>query len=218
MKKHFNFAPQMLFSPVIDCSSIDAGFEMDECDELFIPGTAGRAVVMNFADIDKSLSTTSETNPNVITSIILKEGKKAFPADSLPNANVGEDGLTVGTYRNTHLHTVTIRIFKHNEEAKTFINGLTNSRVVVILENTDHGDTGETKYEVYGWDSGLTQSDLAWTTEGTDDAAYVATLSSDDRSRERSLPKSFFSTSVTATDEAIEALLNPTPPSGGGGA
>lgn len=192
----------------MDCSKINTGFAMDACGKLALAGTAARVILLNYSDISRSLSVVTD---NVISEIILKAGAKAYEVDSLPNATVGEDTVNAGTYVNTHVHSATVRIFKKSEVAKAFINGLTNSLVVAIVENNDHGDEGETKYEVYGWDSGLELSAINATTELTDDAAYVATLSTGDTARESTLPKSFFNTDEETTDAAIEALITPTP-------
>lgn len=191
----------------LDCSRITTGFENDSCD-VAIAGTGPRVILMNYSDIDFGLSTVED---NVISTIVLKDGMIGYEVDSLPNATVGEDTINVNTYNRTHQHNLTIRIFKKSEAAKKFVNGTTNARVVAIVQNNDRGDTGDTKYEVYGWDSGLELNDLTATTEMTDGVAYLMTLGSGTIAQEKSLPKSFFNTDETTTDEAVEALLTVTP-------
>ncbi len=193
----------------MDCSKINVGFAMTACGKPALAGTAPRIILLNFSDIDRALSEINATDPNIIESIVLKEGAKGYVVDTLPNATVGEDTVNVGTYYRTHQQNVTIRIFKKSEAAKKFVNGLTNSRVVAIIENVDRGDAGDTKYEVYGWDSGLELNDLTASTEMADGVAYLFTLGSGTVAQESSLPKSFFNTDEATTDTAVEALVTP---------
>lgn len=181
---------------------------MEQCGKRAIAGTAPRVILFNYSDINKGLS---EETDNVLSEIILKAGMKGYEVDSLPNATVGEDTINVNTYDRTHQHNLTVRIFKKSEAAKKFVNGLTNARVVALVENNDRGDDGDTKYEVYGWDAGLELNDLTATTEMSDGAAYLFTLGSGTIAQEASLPKSFFNTDEVTTDAAVEALLTATP-------
>lgn len=192
----------------MDCSKIQVGFQNAECGKPAIAGTAARVILMSLSDIDKAKSTVTD---NVISSFILKQGAKAYQVDSLPNATVGSDSINAGAYLKTHQHSVAVRIFKKSEAAKKFVNGLTNARVVAIVENNDRGEDGDVKYEVYGWDSGLELTELTTSTENADGVVYLCTLASGSVAQEGSLPMSFFSENEAATDEAVESLLNPTP-------
>ena len=100
-----------------------------------------------------------------------------------------------------------VRIFKKSEAAKKFVNGLTNARVIAIVENNDTGDNGDTKYEVYGWDSGLELTEITVTTEMTDGVAYQVTLANGTIAQEGSLPMSLFNTDEQTTDLMVEGLL-----------
>ena len=120
---------------------------------------------------------------------------------------VGPDTNNAGTYPKTHQHNVVVRIFKKSEAAKKFVNGLTNARVIAIVENNDTGDNGDTKYEVYGWDSGLELTEITVTTEMTDGVAYQVTLANGTIAQEGSLPMSLFNTDEKTTDLMVEGLL-----------
>lgn len=190
----------------MDCSKIQVGFAQEACQALAVPGTGPRVILISFTDIDKSKSVVAN---NVISSLVLKQGTKGYEVDSLPNATVGSDSINVGTYVRAHAHNVIVRIFQKSEAAKKFVNGLTNAKVVAIVENNERGNAGEVKYEVYGWDSGLGLSDLTTGTDMADNVVYQATLASDSNALENTLPKSFYSESEAATDAAITALLSP---------
>lgn len=190
----------------MDCSKIQVGFAQESCSALAVPGTGSRVILISYSDIDKTKSVVAD---NVISSLVLKLGAKGYEVDSLPNATVGSDSINVGTYVRTHAHNVIVRIFQKSEAAKKFVNGLTNAKVVAIVENNEHGASGDVKYEVYGWDSGLGLSDLTTGTDMADNVVYQATLASDSGALENTLPKSFYSESEAATDAAITALLSP---------
>lgn len=188
----------------LDCSKIKTGFINQVCGKPAIAGTTARVILLSYSDVDKSKSVVTD---NVISSLILKAGATGYEVDSLPNATVGSDTINAGTYLKTHQHNVVVRIFKKSEAAKKFVNGLTNARVIAIVENNDTGDNGDTKYEVYGWDSGLELTEITVTTEMTDGVAYQVTLANGTIAQEGSLPMSLFNTDETTTDLMVDGLL-----------
>jgi hypothetical protein len=188
----------------LDCSKIKTGFTNQVCGKPAIAGTTARVILLSYSDVDKSKSAVTD---NVISSLILKAGATGYEVDSLPNATVGSDTINAGTYLKTHQHNVVVRIFKKSEAAKKFVNGLTNARVIAIVENNDTGDNGDTKYEVYGWDSGLELTEITVTTEMTDGVAYQVTLANGTIAQEGSLPMSLFDTDEKTTDLMVEGLL-----------
>jgi len=188
----------------LDCSKIKTGFINQVCGKPAIAGTTARVILLSYSDVDKSKSVVTD---NVISSLILKAGVTGYEVDSLPNATVGSDTINAGTYLKTHQHNVVVRIFKKSEAAKKFVNGLTNARVIAIVENNDTGDNGDTKYEVYGWDSGLELTEITVTTEMTDGVAYQVTLANGTIAQEGSLPMSLFNTDEKTTDLMVEGLL-----------
>lgn len=188
----------------LDCSKIKTGFINQVCGKPAIAGTTARVILLSYSDVDKSKSVVTN---NVISSLILKAGATGYEVDSLPNATVGSDTINAGTYLKTHQHNVVVRIFKKSEAAKKFVNGLTNARVIAIVENNDTGDKGDTKYEVYGWDSGLELTEITVTTEMTDGVAYQVTLANGTIAQEGSLPMSLFNTDEKTTDLMVDGLL-----------
>ena len=188
----------------LDCSKIKTGFTNQVCGKPAIAGTTARVILLSYSDVDKSKSVVTD---NVISSLILKAGATGYEVDSLPNATVGSDTINAGTYLKTHQHNVVVRIFKKSEAAKKFVNGLTNARVIAIVENNDTGDNGDTKYEVYGWDSGLELTEITVTTEMTDGVAYQVTLANGTIAQEGSLPMSLFNTDEATTNLMVDGLL-----------
>lgn len=188
----------------LDCSKIKTGFINQGCGKPAIAGTTARVILISYSDADKSKSVVTD---NVISLLVLKAGATGYEVDSLPNATVGSDTINAGTYLKTHQHNVVVRIFKKSEAAKKFVNGLTNARVIAIVENNDTGNNGDTKYEVYGWYSGLELTEITVTTEMTDGVAYQVTLANGTIAQEGSLPMSLFDTDEETTDLMVDGLL-----------
>lgn len=189
----------------LDCSAITAGYVAEACGGAPTPGTTGRVVLMSYNDIDRGRSTVTG---GVISGIILKSGKKGYEFDTLPNAVTGDSSVTQGTYINTVSHSLALRILAKNQNAKDFVNQMVNGLVVALVENKNHGDEGEVKWEVYGWNAGLSLSELSASTEMSDNVAYSMTLSTPSVGSEAMIPMSFYSTSEEETDEAVDALLS----------
>lgn len=188
----------------MDCGKIIAGLVGGVCNEIPIGGTATRAIIINYADVDKELSTFNATNKEVIESIVMKEGKKGYLFETLDNANDADSTLSVGTYFRRYDHSVTLRIFKKSIEVKEWLATLKDSRVIVIVENRT---SGEGKWDVYGWDSGLKLSEDTFNAKYTDDVVFAPKFASDDTSKEASHPKTFFVTDEDATEQAILAIV-----------
>jgi len=193
----------------MDCAKIAAGLAAAECGKMATSGTGTKVVLMNYDDIDKASSTVSS---GVCTSLVLAANKLAYLFESIDKATTGEATFAKGTYIDSYDHAVTLRIFIKDQTSKNFINSLTNARVVAIVENRATGASGNTKYEVYGWDSGLKLSENAFTTDFADNVVFTAKLASDDNSKEGQLPLSYFITDLSTTETALSGLHTVTPP------
>lgn len=192
----------------MDCSQITAGLIAAQCGKTPIKGTNGKVYLISYEDINRDEALTVVTN-NVISELALKSTKSGYLFESLEDSAVGEIALAKGKYMNQFDHKLPLRIFTKSEPAKAFVNGMTDARIVAIVENKEMGTAGEIKYEAYGWDAGLVLTELKSTTEYADGVAYELTLASDD-SKEYTLPKSVFTTSGTvgvSNLEATEAML-----------
>ena len=192
----------------MDCAKIAAGLTAAECGKMATAGTGTKVVLMNYDDIDKASSTVSS---GVCTSLVLAADKLAYLFESIDKATTGEATFAKGTYIDSYNHAVTLRIFIKDQTSKNFINSLTNARVVAIVENRATGASGNTKYEVYGWDSGLKLSENAFTTDFADNVVFTAKLASDENSKEGQLPLSYFITDLAGTETALAGLHTVTP-------
>lgn len=186
-----------------ECGNLTQGLVTSICGKAPASGTAKKVVLINFDDVDK---VASQVDGNVAKSIVLKQGKIGYLLESKPKATSGSATFARGTYFDSFDHSVTLRVFTKNQETKNFMNNLLGARVIAIVDNNEIGDEGDTKYEVYGWNSGLTLSELPWVTELTDSVVYSATLASDDASKEGQLPLSFFNDDLATTETALASL------------
>lgn len=188
----------------MNCLNIGANLIAANCDNPAVAGTGKRVVLLNYDDVDRALSV--EAN-NVISSIVMKATKKGYKFESLGDSTLGESSLNKGTYFNTWKHDLTLRIFAKTEPAKDFANKLAGSKVIAIVENNEIGASGELKYEVYGFESGLELSEATASTDMGDKVVYQLKLSSNDKSTESSLPKSYFKTDLATTETALNSLI-----------
>ena len=178
-----------------------------DCENQSVAGLEPNGLIINRDDIDFSATTFDAQNPNIIKTLVLKSGKKAFDIiqqGATPFTGVASN-LNVGTYRNTWTHDVPIAILGNDPDiAANIIDKLSNGTFVVILRNVQKGATGDAEYQVYGYAQGLRASEGVNEKYSEDtDGGWLITL------QEQRAPKSamfFFNTDATTTATAYEAL------------
>lgn len=178
-----------------------------DCENQSVAGLEPNGLIINRDDIDFSATTFNAQNPNIIETLVLKTGKKAYDIiqqGATPFTGVASN-LNVGTYRNTWTHDVPIAILGNDPDiAANIIDKLSNGTFVVILRNVQKGTTGNAEYQVYGYAQGLRASEGVNEKYSEDtDGGWLITL------QEQRAPKSamfFFNTDATTTATAYEAL------------
>lgn len=198
----------------MSCADLTAALVAAICGAQAMSGTEADLILMNYKDIDRDLSAADD---DVITELIMKATKKGYKFTSLEDSTLGEFALVKGTFQDRWQHDVTGRIFTKDEMAKAFMNALgKKARVVAIVKNKEAGYSnqntgtgkGSTKYEVYGWDSGLEVLEATGSTEIADGVVYQFKAGSPEKSKEGSIPKSFYDgVSLATTEQAITSLL-----------
>lgn len=189
------------------CNSIIASAIEADCENMSIRGMEPDGLIMNRADIDFAATVFDASNPNIIKTLVLKTGKKAYDVAQLGNTPF--TGLTstlnVGTYRNTWTTDIPIAVLANDADvAKNIIDPLSNGEFVLILKNKNKGTSGNGEYQVFGYAQGCRAS------EGTRDVysedtegGWLITL------QEANHPKSaifYFNTDSAATATQYEAL------------
>lgn len=193
----------------LDCSKLTTGLIGAECGTTVTAGLEDDVILMNFNEVDKAASTITD---NVISEIVMRKSGdtsyKGFVFTSF-GRSYDDSGATFtrGTYRNTFVHTLMMRIFTKNEASKKFVNELAEgARLIAIVKNKEAGPAGEVKYEAYGWDNGMTLAELAYTAQMADGVVYPLNVGSEDGAQEGSLPKSVFDTDLTTTEQMLASI------------
>ena len=137
------------------CESIISKDITFSCDELATKGLESDGIIMNRGDIDFAETVFDTNNPNIIKTIVLKTGKRAYEivqAGNTPFTGT-QSALEVGTYRNTFTHTVSFVVLANDPDTShQFIDGLANGTFVAILRNKHKGgNTGDGEYQIYGY-------------------------------------------------------------------
>lgn len=187
---------------------------LPSCDDPLVRGVEQRGVIINRDDIDFSAAVFNATRKNVIETIALKSGKKAYEVvvvGSTPFTGTNT-ALATGTYRNTFTNTVSIVILDNGPDVcENVIDGLANGEFVVILENKFKGlqkeeNPGDPAFQVYGWYQGLRASEMTNDKYSEDtDGGWAVSL------QETRAPKSgvfLFKTDYETTAAAVESLVS----------
>lgn len=187
----------------MNCTKITADVIAAVCGQPPLAGTGKVTVLLNFDDVDKESSV--EAN-NIISSIVMKSGTEGYSFTTIEDSILGEASLNKGSYFDTVQQDLTLRIHAKSETNKEFINDIVGSKIIGLVPNLETGTAGEIKYEVYGWESGLEANELTWTTDMSDETVYIVKLGSGEKSKEGTLPRSFFDTNIETTEAAVAAL------------
>ena len=147
------------------CESIISKDIAFSCDELATKGLESDGIIMNRGDIDFSATVFDTSNPNIIKSLVLKTGKRAYEVIQAGNTPFTgtQSALEVGTYRNTFTHTVSFVVLGNDPSVShDFIDGLANGTFVAILRNKHKGGvTGDGEYQIYGYSQGLVANEIS---------------------------------------------------------
>lgn len=184
------------------------------CDDPIVPGLEQEGVIMNRSDIDFSTVAFNTTRKNVIETLAMKSGKKAYKvvvSGSTPFTGTNT-ALATGTYRNTFTNTVNMVILANDPDVcADIIDGLANGEYVVILENKAKSlqkeeNPGDSAFQIYGYYQGLKAAEISNDkySEETEGGWSVSL-------QETKVPKSalfYFKTDYDTTKTAIETLTS----------
>lgn len=182
------------------------------CDDPIVPGLEQEGVIMNRSDVDFAATLFNSTRKNVIETLAMKTGKKAYkviiPGKSpFTGTNIA---LTTGTYRNSFTNTIALVILANDPDVcADIIDGLANGSYVVVLENKYKGlqketTPGDAAFQIFGYYQGLTATAIENDKYSEDtEGGWTVTL------EEQKAPKSalfLFKTSYDATKTAVGTL------------
>lgn len=181
------------------------------CDNPQVQGLKNKGYLINYDDIDFDSVKRDETNSLIINDLPLLTGKKAYSAyvpGKTPFTGTKAE-LATGTYSNKFNKTASIVVLDSGPDvAKNIINNLANGKFVFIMENKYQGDDKKNTFEIYGFEQGLTASEMSNEKYSEDtDGGWAVTLI------EENAPSSgifLFKESIKATRALLESLLTGT--------
>lgn len=184
------------------------------CDGPIVPGIEQEGVIANRADVDFAATTFNSTRKNVIETLAMKSGKKAYKivvygGTPFAGTNIA---LATGTYRNTFTNTVNMVVLANSPDVcGDIIDGLANGEFVVVLENKSkdlqkEDNPGDSAFQVYGYYQGLKAAEISNDKYSEDtDGGWLVSLT------ETKVPKSalfLYKTSYETTKAAVDALTS----------
>lgn len=184
------------------------------CDDPIVPGLEQEGVIMNRSDIDFSTVAFNTTRKNVIETLAMKSGKKAYKvvvSGGTPFTGTNT-ALATGTYRNTFTNTVNMVILANDPDVcADIIDGLANGEYVTILENKAKSlqkeeNPGDSAFQIYGYYQGLKAAEISNDkySEETEGGWSVSL-------QETKVPKSalfYYKTDYDTTKTAIDTLTS----------
>jgi len=178
---------------------------LNDCDNQPIAGVKTKAWMMNINDVDKAGLVFDATNSLIIKTFLMKMGNHAFNLEVLKNSLGGDYKNVSKEFGSDYwAHTIDIKVTDYNNAVKARLKELTNAEVCVILENK--GADNETKFEIYGLDSGLVLGDSGRNTNENSGVLSIM-LKSDDGAEEPNVPYTIFDTDYETTLTMIEGLV-----------
>ena len=178
------------------------------CENPSTKGVRNTGYIINYDDIDLESCVRDEENLNILQTIALKSGKRAYRMyvpGKTPFTGTNKT-LADGTYRKTFTKTLNLVILDNGPDVvNNIINPLANGLFVAILENKFGGKDGKNTFEVYGFEQGLTATALADDKYSEDtDGGWSATL---EESGAPSAGMYLFNNTVSATRTALSTLV-----------
>lgn len=138
------------------------------CENRVVGGIEKEGVIMNRSDIDYGGVVYDATRKNVIKTLALKTGAKAYKVIVPSNTPFSGTSVTMeaGTNRNTFTKKIGFVIFDSGPDvSENIIDGLATGEFVCILENKHKSlnkaeNAGDSTFEVYGLTQGLKATTL----------------------------------------------------------
>ena len=181
-------------------------------DDPVVQGLEQEGVIMNRADVDFAATLFNSTRKNVIETLAMKTGKKAYKVivpGKTPFTGT-TTALATGTYRNSFTNTLALVILANDPDVcADIIDGLANGSYVVVLENKYKGlqkeeNPGDAAFQIFGYYQGLTATTIENNKYSEDtEGGWAVTL------EEQKAPRSalfLYKTSYEATKTAINTL------------
>lgn len=178
------------------------------CNTPQVAGLKNTGYLINYDDIDWDSLAKADGNPNIVETLLLVSGKRAYKVIVPGNTPFTgtQSALATGTYRNKFTKTASIVVLDSGPDvSKNVIDQLANGRFVFIFENKYQGADKKNTFEIYGLEQGLTATEMTNEKYSEEtDGGWAVTL------EETNAPSSglfLFKTSITVTRAALDSLV-----------
>lgn len=164
----------------------------------------GRAVIINFEDIDRAGSTEALA---VISDLVLNAGTTGFAAEWFKDLASVNSAFAPNTEDiDGFLHNFLCRISSSSAENAERARELSQGRFVVVVETRYKGTANAEAFKVMGWENGVKLSELTWNTiENSGSVPYIVATEEGDV---ESYPYNVFLETDYATSKAtFDALF-----------
>lgn len=177
------------------------------CENPQVGGLKNTGYLINYDDIDWDQLAKNSTNPNIVETLLLLKGKRAYKV--VVPGNTPFTGTNVamaqGTYRNKFTKTAAMVVLNSGPDvSKNIIDQLANGRFVFIFENKFQGADHKNTFEIYGLEQGLAANEMSNDKYSEEtDGGWAVSL------QETNAPSSgmfFFKTDIATTRAALVSL------------
>lgn len=201
--------------PIFPANSLAVGCGTITGNILFnclTPPQAGTRDIMWLIDIavwddPDTVITYNLTNPQIIESITLPVGAKAFKVEGRNNSNAPSSTLVEGTYVDQFDHAINFIGFDLSNAAMLVYQNMVGGKYVGIIENNFKGTGGQSAFKAYGTSAGMKLRTFVIDPNNADTGGAASFgLASTDTSKEPKIPLSIYDTDYATTKAMIEAL------------
>lgn len=179
---------------------------LNDCNDDYGKGVEKIAYIIKKEDIDRKAS---KIAGNVISTLVLRTGKKAYTASAPSNTPFSgltyeDQNATIGMSFNK---TIPIVMLADSPTNALNVSALKQNKYVIIYENNNKGANGEQAFAVIGWEQGAVGQNATldkysddthggWTVDMIEEGAKTPQIF-------------FFSTDYETTKAALDSLLSP---------
>ena len=142
---------------------IKQGLPSGDCANLPAKGYERVAILINREDVDFTNVTMSETHPNVVTGLGIKDGKTGYEVHQMGAEPF--TGTNAALEDNTYFRSVTknfvIAVINNDRDVSgNFVDPLINGEFLAVVERKDKGKGKTSAFEIIGYHNGLTLTAL----------------------------------------------------------
>lgn len=180
-----------------------------DCEKTSVGGMKNHGFIINYDDIDFDSCTRNEENRFILSTLVLKTGKKGYRMyvpGKTPFTGTNT-AMSEGTYRKKFTKTVSVVILDNGPDVvRDVIDPLANGKFVIVLENKFAGADGKNTFQVYGFEQGLSATALADDKYSEEtDGGWSSTL---EESGAPSPALYLFNDSVATTRASLESIVS----------